>query len=156
MIKINIINHDHEVFKAASKLVDFWWDIGSVGRAKMRESEYVPEEIYFQRFQKKFKRKDIGPEDPILERNVTLEKYNKDFLNMYKGMVKKYRVDYDDYDDCLGDCYLGYIKAVETFDRSKGVKLTTHIYNYIRYAILDHLKKQNKIKNNECALEDWI
>jgi len=51
-----------------------------------------------------------------------------------------------DRDDVRQVAYIGYLTAVESFDKSMDKKLTSWIHTKVKYAILDHFGKVDRLK----------
>lgn len=76
--------------------------------------------------------------------------------------------DYIEIDDGLSICYIGLIKAIDTYDNSKGYTLSTYAYQVIKNELLQNLRILKRIPisisldssisndDNECALEYFI
>lgn len=72
------------------------------------------------------------------------------------NVLKQYGL-YDKRDDYIDLCYIGYSKALKSFDAAKG-KLKSYIYNCVENEILSELRKQKAQKRQryECSLEAEI
>ena len=76
-----------------------------------------------------------------------------EYESIMYSVLKKYKLYYkrDDYIDL---CYIGYTKALNTFDEAKGT-LKSYIYNCVENEILSELRKQNaqKRQREECSYD---
>ena len=77
--------------------------------------------------------------------NITLEDIKKKEVieTIAKDVLKKLNIK-EEYDEYLSVVMEGISKGIKSFDSSKGVKLSTHLYNIAKYSVLDHKKKKNK------------
>lgn len=64
----------------------------------------------------------------------------RDVVNKYYHYAQTYT-----YEDLMQCGYLGLIRAAEAYDESKGVKFASHAWALIRYAVLDALRKTDRI-----------
>ena len=76
-----------------------------------------------------------------------------EYENIMYAVLKKYKL-YHKRDDYIDLCYIGYTKAVNTFDEAKG-SLKNYIYNCVENEILSELRKQNaqKRQREECSYD---
>lgn len=74
----------------------------------------------------KYKNGDMNAKNIIVEHN----------LRLVAHIIKKYYSNYADQDDLISIGTIGLIKAVNTFDESKGIKLATYASKCIENAIL--------------------
>lgn len=82
----------------------------------------------------------------------------------YYPMIK----DYMEVDDGLSICYIGLIKAIDSYDSSKGGTLSTYAYQVIKNELLQNLRILKRIplcisldtsilsEDNECTLEYFL
>ena len=77
--------------------------------------------------------------------NAIREKLILDNMKLVTSIVSKYYSKHCERDDFLQIGAIGLIKAVDTFDAGKGVKLSTYAYTLIEREILMHLRKVKKI-----------
>ena len=70
-----------------------------------------------------------------------------------RDTLKKLNIQ-QDYEEYLSVAKLGIAKAKDSFDSSKKVKFSTHIYNMARYAVLDYRKKMIKENYRFTGIED--
>lgn len=82
----------------------------------------------------KFKKGDINAKNTIIEHN----------LRLVAHITKKYCSDKNEQDDLISTGTIGLIKAVNTFDESKGIKLATYASKCIENEILMHFRNQKK------------
>lgn len=70
------------------------------------------------------------------------------------NVLKQYGL-YDKREEYIDLCYIGYSKALKSFDSAKG-KLKSYIYNCVENEILSELRKQKAQKRQryECSLDD--
>ncbi|MBS4025543.1 MAG: sigma-70 family RNA polymerase sigma factor [Clostridia bacterium] len=84
-------------------------------------------------------------------RNVLVE-HN---LRLVAHIIKKFEGTGEDMDDLISIGTIGLIKAINTFDPTKGAKLATYAARCIENEILMHLRSLKKIKG-EVSLYDPI
>lgn len=89
-----------------------------------------------------------GSEDA---RNILIERN----LRLVAHIVKKYSSYRDDGEDLISIGTIGLIKAISTFDCSKGARLVTYAARCIENEILMHIRSSKKLKN-EVSLQDPI
>lgn len=94
---------------------------------------------------KKLKDGDILAKSILVERN----------LRLVAHIVKKYSYPGKDVDDYISIGTVGLIKAIDTFDNSKGTRLATYAAKCIENEIL-MLIRNNKKTKNEMYLQDPI
>ena len=75
-------------------------------------------------------------------RNVLIERN----LRLVAHIIKKYYTHYDDTDDLISIGTIGLIKAINTFDVDKNIKLATYASRCIENEILMYLRRNNKTK----------
>ncbi len=93
----------------------------------------------------KFKEGDLLAKDILVERN----------LRLVAHIVKKYTYPGKDVDDLISIGTVGLIKAIDSFDVSKGVRLATYAARCIENEILMLIRNNKKIKG-EVYLQDPI
>ncbi|MDY6016924.1 MAG: RNA polymerase sporulation sigma factor SigK [Oscillospiraceae bacterium] len=86
---------------------------------------------------KRFKSGDEEAKNVIIEHN----------LRLVAHIVKKYYSGSGEQDDLISIGTIGLIKAVNTFDETKGIKLATYASKCIENEILMYLRKCTKIKS---------
>ena len=93
----------------------------------------------------KFKNGDEEAKNILIERN----------LRLVAHIVKKYDIQGRDNDDMISIGTLGLIKAIMTYDPSKGTRLATYAARCIENEILMHIRSSKK-QQNEVSLQDPI
>jgi RNA polymerase sporulation-specific sigma factor len=76
-------------------------------------------------------------------------------LRLVAHIIKKFEGTGEDMDDLISIGTIGLIKAINTFDPTKGAKLATYAARCIENEILMHLRSLKKIKG-EVSLYDPI
>lgn len=78
--------------------------------------------------------------------NETFEQLYKKFTGMINSFIKKYRglLENDEIHQC---CCLAIMKAYNTYNNHKDMKLSNWIYQNMEWQILRELSKENKHKN---------
>lgn len=99
------------------------------------------EEIYIE----KLKNGDLQAKSVLIERN----------LRLVAHVVKKYSFQNKDVDDLISIGTVGLIKAIDSFDSSKGTRLATYAARCIENEIL-MLFRNNKKSKGEVYLQDPI
>lgn len=94
---------------------------------------------------KKFKEGDKNAKSILIERN----------LRLVAHIVKKYSFPNKDVDELISIGTVGLIKAIDSFDSSKGTRLATYASRCIENEIL-MLFRNNKKQKNEIYLQDPI
>lgn len=117
--------------------------IGYVSNANSFPQPLSPEEE--QKYIRLYKKGDEEARNILIERN----------LRLVAHIVKKYSNSTDESDDLISIGTIGLIKAIGTFDNSKGTKLATYAARCIENEILMHIRSNNK-KKNEISLQDPI
>ena len=84
-------------------------------------------------------------------RNVLIE-HN---LRLVAHIIKKYYSSVRDQDDLISIGTIGLMKAVSTFDYSKGIRLATYASRCIENEILMHFRSQKKLQG-EVSLSDTL
>ena len=85
-------------------------------------------------FLERFKNGDLKAKNIIIEHN----------LRLVAHITKKYCSDKNEQDDLISIGTIGLIKAVNTFDESKGIKLATYASKCIENEILMYFRNQKK------------
>ena len=93
----------------------------------------------------KFKQGDLLAKGILIERN----------LRLVAHIVKKYSYPGKDVDDLISIGTVGLIKAIESFDTSKGIRLATYAARCIENEIL-MLIRNNKKTKGDVSLQDPI
>lgn len=77
--------------------------------------------------------------------NITIESLKDETMVeiIARDVLKKLNIE-KNYDEYLAVAKLGIAKAKNSFDISRNVKVSTHVYNTARYAVLDYRKKMIK------------
>ena len=73
------------------------------------------------------------------EARTTLIEHN---LRLVSHIIKKYYANYDEQEDLISIGTIGLIKAIDSFDCDKGVRLTTYAARCVENAILS-LRRRN-------------
>ena len=76
-------------------------------------------------------------------------------LRLVAHIVKKFETKYKDTDDLIGIGTIGLIKAIDSYDVSKNIKITTYAARCIENEILMFFRS-NKKNGNEVSLNDYI
>lgn len=82
----------------------------------------------------RFKNGDIEAKNKLVEHN----------LRLVAHIIKKYYSNYADQDDLISIGTIGLMKAVNSFDDSKGIKLATYASKCIENEILMHFRSKKK------------
>ncbi|MDR3594731.1 RNA polymerase sporulation sigma factor SigK [Clostridium sp.] len=98
-----------------------------------------------QKYLKKFKEGDKAAKSILIERN----------LRLVAHIVKKYSFPNKDVDELISIGTVGLIKAIDSFDSSKGTRLATYASRCIENEIL-MLFRNNKKQKSEIYLQDPI
>ncbi len=93
----------------------------------------------------KFKEGDVEAKNILVERN----------LRLVAHIVKKYSFPGKEVDDLISIGTVGLIKAIDSFDSSKGTRLATYAARCIENEILMLIRNNKKIKG-EVYLQDPI
>jgi RNA polymerase sporulation-specific sigma factor len=88
------------------------------------------EALYLERF----KKGDMNARNILIERN----------LRLVAHIARSFENTGEDREDIISIGTIGLIKAVNTFDETKGTKLATYATKCIKNEILMHLRKRNK------------
>ncbi len=86
---------------------------------------------------KKYKSGDLQAKNKLIEHN----------LRLVAHVIKKYSA-VNDQDDLISIGTIGLIKAVNTFDESKGIKLATYASKCIENEVLMYFRSQRKISQD--------
>ena len=89
-----------------------------------------------QMYLKKFKEGDKSAKSILIERN----------LRLVAHIVKKYSFPNKDVDELISIGTVGLIKAIDSFDSSKGTRLATYASRCIENEILMYLRRNSKVK----------
>ncbi len=82
----------------------------------------------------KFKQGDLNAKNTLVEHN----------LRLVAHIIKKYCANVNEQDDLISIGTIGLIKAVNTFDEEKGIKLATYASKCIENEILMYFRSQKK------------
>ncbi len=110
---------------------------GSFPKALSKQRE---EELF-----KRFKEGDMSARDELIESNLRLVAY----------VVKKYRKENKDSEDFISIGTIGLIKAVNSFNPDKNIRLATYAVRCIENEILMVIRAEKKLVN-EVSLEEPI
>ncbi len=99
------------------------------------------EKVYFE----KFKQGDIDAKNILIEHN----------LRLVAHIIKKYYSSSDEQDDLISIGTIGLIKAVNSFDNTKGIKFATYASKCIENEILMHYRSKRK-NSNEISINEPI
>ena len=88
---------------------------------------------------------DLQARDVLIERN----------LRLVAHVMKKYYAQTADQEDLISIGTIGLIKAVTTFDESKGARLATYAARCVENEILMHFRAQRK-SSSDVSLSDCI
>ncbi len=87
---------------------------------------------------KKYKNGDLKAKNTIIEHN----------LRLVAHIIKKYSSNQSEQDDLISIGTIGLIKAVNTFDENKGIKLATYASKCIENEILMYFRSQKKVSQD--------
>ena len=79
------------------------------------------------------------------EARTTLIEHN---LRLVSHIIKKYYANYDEQEDLVSIGTIGLIKAIDSFDADKGVRLATYAARCVENEILMHFRGKKKEANN--------
>ena len=82
----------------------------------------------------KFRNGDLNAKNILVEHN----------LRLVAHIIKKYCTDYEEQDDLISIGTIGLIKAVNSFDESKGIKLATYASKCIENEVLMYFRSRKK------------
>lgn len=99
------------------------------------------EAIYFERF----KQGDLQAKNILVEHN----------LRLVAHIIKKYHSSSEEQDDLISIGTIGLIKAVNTFDNTKGIKFATYASKCIENEVLMHYRAKKK-SSNEVSISEPI
>lgn len=99
------------------------------------------EAIYFE----KFKQGDMQAKNILVEHN----------LRLVAHIIKKYHSSSEEQDDLISIGTIGLIKAVNTFDNTKGIKFATYASKCIENEVLMHYRAKKK-SSNEVSISEPI
>lgn len=80
---------------------------------------------------------DLSARNELIEHN----------LRLVSHIIKKYYADYDEQEDLISIGTIGLIKAIDSFDESKGVRLVTYSARCIENEILMYFRQRKKDRN---------
>lgn len=86
----------------------------------------------------KMKNGDINARSTLIEHN----------LRLVSHIIKKYYANYDEQEDLVSIGTIGLIKAIDSFDCDKGVRLATYAARCVENEILMHFRGKKKDANN--------
>ena len=69
-----------------------------------------------------------------------VDQFCRDNINLLRSVVRPYR-GLDEYEDLLQEASVGFLKAIQTYKPSKGVKLTTYAFICARNEVRMYLRK---------------
>ena len=123
-------------------LKNFFFFVGyiSAGTAFPKPLSVKEEEMYF----------DLWKSGDMEARNILIERN----LRLVVHIAKKYSHSHD-VDDLISIGSIGLIKAVSTYDNTKGNRFATYAARCIQNEILMHLRSSKKLQN-EVSLEEPI
>ena len=81
----------------------------------------------------RYREGDISARNELIERNLRLVAYN----------VKKYNADGRDVEDLISIGTIGLIKAIDSFDMNKGIRLATYASRCIDNAMQHNAEKKS-------------
>ncbi|MBE5927796.1 MAG: sigma-70 family RNA polymerase sigma factor [Lachnospiraceae bacterium] len=84
----------------------------------------------------RYRKGDLSARNELIERNMRLVAYN----------VKKYNTDGRDVEDLISTGTIGLIKAIDSFDMDKGIRLATYASRCIDNA-MQHNSEKKSAKN---------
>ncbi len=120
-----------------------FFQLGYVTNSNSFPQPLTPEEE--QKFIEAYKEGSEDARNTLIERN----------LRLVAHIVKKYGTYSGDSDDLISIGTIGLIKAISTFDQSKGTRLATYAARCIENEILMQIRSTKKIQN-EVSLHDPI
>ncbi len=86
----------------------------------------------------KMKSGDTNARSTLIEHN----------LRLVSHIIKKYYANYDEQEDLVSIGTIGLIKAIDSFDCDKGVRLATYAARCVENEILMHFRSRKKDANN--------
>lgn len=86
----------------------------------------------------KMKNGDANARSTLIEHN----------LRLVSHIIKKYYANYDEQEDLVSIGTIGLIKAIDSFDCNKGVRLATYAARCVENEILMHFRGKKKDANN--------
>ncbi len=86
----------------------------------------------------KMKNGDANARNTLIEHN----------LRLVSHIIKKYYANYDEQEDLVSIGTIGLIKAIDSFDCDKGVRLATYAARCVENEILMHFRGKKKDANN--------
>ena len=88
---------------------------------------------------------DVNARNKLIEHN----------LRLVAHIVKKFETKYKDTDDLISIGTIGLIKGIDSYDKSKKIKITTYVARCIENEILMYFRS-NKKYINDVSLNDFI
>ncbi len=129
-----------QIFLQAIKNMFFLFGYFASGSFPKALSKQKEEELF-----KRFKEGDMSARDELIESNLRLVAY----------VVKKYRKENKDSEDFISIGTIGLIKAVNSFNPDKNIRLATYAVRCIENEILMVIRAEKKLVN-EVSLEEPI
>ncbi len=129
-----------QMFLEAIKNMFFLFGYFASGSFPKALSKQKEEELF-----KRFKEGDMSARDELIESNLRLVAY----------VVKKYRKENVDSEDFISIGTIGLIKAVNSFNPDKNIRLATYAVRCIENEILMVIRAEKKLVN-EVSLEEPI
>lgn len=134
----------HFLFTMMNEVLgSIFFQLGYVTNSNSFPQPLTPEEE--QKFIEAYKEGSEEARNTLIERN----------LRLVAHIVKKYGTYNGDSDDLISIGTIGLIKAISTFDQSKGTRLATYAARCIENEILMQIRSTKKIQN-EVSLHDPI
>lgn len=134
----------HFLFNVLSEVLgSMFFQLGYVSNSNSFPQPLSPEEE--QKFIEAYKEGSEDARNTLIERN----------LRLVAHIVKKYGTYSSDSDDLISIGTIGLIKAISTFDQSKGTRLATYAARCIENEILMQIRSTKKIQS-EVSLHDPI
>lgn len=120
-----------------------------VNESELDESE----KIMYKTYEDKYK----NIEKIISQGKGSLEMEEKDILAaknipLIHSIVKKFANTGIEYSELLSTGYVGYAKALDTYQKGKNVKFSTYAYRCIKNEILYFLRREKRHKDNDVSL----
>lgn len=72
-----------------------------------------------------------------------------EYEKMMYSILNKYHI--KNTDDYIDICYIGYVKALKTFNEEKS-SFCTHVYRCMNHELIREIKKQNRLKRKHVEL----
>lgn len=93
----------------------------------------------------------LAAQGDLNARNILIERN----LRLVAHIMKKYYAQTSDQEDLISIGTIGLIKAISTFDASKGIRLATYAARCVENEILMHFRAQRK-SASDVSLSDYI